>query len=440
VDIERAAKTSLDTPVVVERASDDALPESDATAAIGPGASPDGPPPASESAFPRAVRSALRGLPGITPEGQVLAFLLMTACTMLVARPDALTYLALSIGLGTFVVGFAYPYQNTRRLALLRSIPRAAYAGEPVYVELAVANRRRGSASYALVLTDDGLATDHAGEIRVHVPAVPPGEVARAGYFACFPRRGVYRLRYTKLSSSFPFLLFSRLKVYRVTSQISVFPRPGRFRSLVLPTHAGSASRAAWRRGGGESFRGLREYREGEDARHIDWKTSMRRGAAHPLVRELDSEHGEVCAIALDPALDASPARLAQQDRALGCCVALARELLRRGYRVHFGCVDGTGHSQLTLGGRGGTALRPLLARLATYTSRGDARLDEVVARLRAGDRARALLVVVTGSGGAVDLARMWDRGPALRLDVESSEFRAMYDDRPSRTRTVEHA
>ncbi len=56
--------------------------------------------------------------------------------------------------------------------------------------------------------------------------------------------------------------------------------------------------RAMRRRGGGTSFANLREYRVGDDPRHIDWKATARR---HQLItREYTVEQGQTVMIAVD--------------------------------------------------------------------------------------------------------------------------------------------
>jgi uncharacterized protein (DUF58 family) len=56
--------------------------------------------------------------------------------------------------------------------------------------------------------------------------------------------------------------------------------------------------RAVRRRGEGRSFAGLREYAQGDDPRHIDWKATARRGKI--IAREYSTEQGQQILIVVD--------------------------------------------------------------------------------------------------------------------------------------------
>lgn len=385
--------------------------------------------PAPRGQFNGRLLRALRSLPAITSEGQVLAFLLMSATTMLVVSGHLILYLALAIGLAILAVGFAYPYLNTRGLSVRRDIPATAFAGEPVYIEIAVANRRSQIPSFALALADDTVATDADRGDVLHVPVVPAGEVCRVGYYARFNRRGTYRLRYIRVASSFPFMLFSRSVLIHCESEIVVYPRPGVLRRSVLPDPRGDFASAPQRQRGGDRFHGLREYRSGEDSRRIHWKSSLRRGPGNtPLVRELEVEGGDEVLIALDPALDASTRRVVTQERAISFAVTLARQLWRRGYRVHFASY-GSAPFQLLLGPPPTTEWRRLLEHLARYAGKGEHTLPELLRTVKLGERRRVALVVVTGDGLTDESAAgaLWSGGAARVVDVDGAGFDGLY-------------
>ena len=72
-----------------------------------------------------------------------------------------------------------------------------------------------------------------------------------------------------------------------------------RYRLLALQHRLREAGiRTIRRRGDGTSFANLREYVEGDDPRHIDWKASARR--ARLITREYAIEQGQTVIIAID--------------------------------------------------------------------------------------------------------------------------------------------
>lgn len=381
------------------------------------------PAPEPQSAVGLWLRRALRGLPAVTPEGQVVAFLMMSTSTILIVTSHPLVYLVLAVGLALMTVGFVWPYLNLAGLSFRRQLPPSAFAGEPVYVELAVANRRK-TASYALVLGDDG--ADGGKEPQVHVPMVRGGQVARVGYHARFARRGRYRLRYIRIQSSFPFSLFSRNQLIRYTDEILIYPRPGVMRRKLLPEPRGSLQSARRNERGGQAFHGLREYREGEDARLIHWKSSLRR--QRPLVREFDIEEGTAVLVVLDPGIGGSASRLLALERAISLAVTLVRDFWRQGYRVTFAC-HGEAPYQAMLARRPQEGFREVLATLATYQP-GEATLADLLAGLRLGAAGKRMaLALVSGRDGCGEeqAQALWSGARLIRVDVDMPQLERLF-------------
>jgi uncharacterized protein (DUF58 family) len=369
-------------------------------------------------------------LPAITPEGQVIAFLLMSASSLLMIFPHPVFYLALAIGMAFLGVGFLYPYLNLLQLSFRRSMPLSAYAGETIPIELAVACRRRHTDCFALVLGDDPI---EGREVAIHIPYLSAGQVQRVGYTATYPRRGRYRLRYIRVSSGFPFFLFSRTLLIRYTSEITIYPRPYLMRRRLIPLpHGHLASRPRLMRGG-ESFHGLREYRHGEDSRLIHWRSSVRRMT--PLVREFDLEAGDRVLVALDPRFSGTPARWQSFERAISSCLTVADSLWRQGHQVHV-ALHGTQPRIVRLAGYPRAGYRILLDELATYTSRGDHSLSDLLAEVRHVDYRRCVFVLITGRDGTsyAELRRQWRGGGRIvYLDVDAPSFDDLFFDQPGR-------
>src|SRR5690606_6910093 len=108
-----------------------------------------------------------------------------------------------------------------------------------------------------------------------------------------------------------------------------------RYRLLALQHRLREAGiRSIRRRGEGSTFAGLREYVEGDDPRHVDWKATSRRGKL--ITREFAVEQGQTVMIAVDAGrlmtqLSAGKPRF---EHALAAATLLADIASRSGDRV----------------------------------------------------------------------------------------------------------
>lgn len=114
--------------------------------------------------------------------------------------------------------------------------------------------------------------------------------------------RGVFALGPVALRVVGPLGLVARTVRYAPNDRVTVAPSVAgvrRYRLLAVQHRLRDAGvRAVRRRGAGTSFAGLREYAEGDDPRHVDWKATARRGAL--VTREFTVEQGQAVLIAVD--------------------------------------------------------------------------------------------------------------------------------------------
>lgn len=143
--------------------------------------------------------------------------------------------------------------------------------------------------------------------------------------------RGVYPLQGVVLGTSFPFGLFAKERDLTLPGVLTVWPRTDR--RVRLPRLGGrrgqrqEAAAGALPGGARGEYRGLREYRPGDDPRDIHWRTSARRG--EPIVRQYDRDAADEYWVVLDTVAP---------DAAAGeACVEIAASVLdaatRRGDR-----------------------------------------------------------------------------------------------------------
>ncbi|MEK9499904.1 DUF58 domain-containing protein [Gaopeijia maritima] len=216
-----------------------------------------------------------------------------------------LLYLLLGGMLGATGVSGWLSERAIRGVEVSRRIPRGIPVGQEAAIRYAVHNAR-GAAALGLEIREGGLPG------VAFVPRVAPGDTVPARSVNTFVRRGVYPLETVTLVTSFPFGFFRRERDLPLPGELVIWPRTDR---QVAPPRAGAGrrvsqgaapSRAAGPRG---EFKGLRDYRDGDDARDIHWRSSARRTA--PVIREYDRDASDTLWICLDLAAD--PGEVAEE-------------------------------------------------------------------------------------------------------------------------------
>lgn len=236
--------------------------------------------------------------------------------------------------------------------------PRAVTAGAPTRVAYEIRNRNKRTPTYAVELeTPDGG--------RGFTPVIEPGHAAIVRTPRTFPRRGVVPLERVVVSTSFPFGFFVKERTVRIGGEVVVWPRRDRPVRETLSGEGGARARAlavgsdAGARG---EFRGLREYRPGDDPRDVHWRSTARLG--EPVVREYERDSAPSTWLCLDlrgPEDDAAEA-------AAEIAATLADRAVARGERVALVTAD-----TLVAPGLGRPQLERILDALARAAFRPDA-------------------------------------------------------------------
>ena len=235
-----------------------------------------------------------------------------------------LLYLLVGAMMGFIAVSGWLSEQVIWGVGVRASPPRAATAGERTRVAYELECRNRRTPSYAVELFAPG-------EGQAFAPSVAPGHTTVLRVHRVFPRRGVVPLESVRVATSFPFGLFVKERTVRVEGEVVVWPRRDRQVREVLVSDAGRRPQtvilggAAGARG---EFRGLREYRPGDDPRDVHWRSSARLG--EPLVREYERDRAPSVWLCLD--LRADPGE--RPEAAVEIVAALADRAVRRGERV----------------------------------------------------------------------------------------------------------
>ena len=207
-----------------------------------------------------------------------------------------LLYLLLGGVLGFIAVSGWLSEQMLRGAVVRRRIPRGVTVAVPARITYEVHNRKQRLPSLALEISEPSLPGQHA-----YITEVEAGGTARGRIEVVFHRRGVIPLNELTLGTSFPFGFFHKSRDIALPGSVLVWPRHDL--RLREPRPAGRQARLKGRAlastgGGRGEYRGLRDYRPGDDPRDVHWPSSARR--REPIVREYERDDADELWICLD--------------------------------------------------------------------------------------------------------------------------------------------
>lgn len=236
-----------------------------------------------------------------TTEGWGLAFI---ACCLLASSfIQRVNLLVLVFGLlvAMLLVGMVVARRNLGRLTVRRIAPLQAFAMTPIEIGVELVNRGKRD-SYA-VTVDDAVDTVDLTSKDVLFSRVPRSSSVKSKYELFPERRGRLLLGPLTMLTRFPFGLFTARTTIKSIDELVVSPALGTMTE-------------AWRQSTGrasdssrnlrpsidrlqEEFHGLRDYREGDNLRHIHWLSTARRG--QPVVREFETLSSRDVVLFVDP-------------------------------------------------------------------------------------------------------------------------------------------
>ncbi len=227
-----------------------------------------------------------------------------------------------------------------------------------------------------------------------------PGERSELGYRLRPLRRGHFSFSRCEIHLPSPIGLWSARQFAEVSDATHVYPDFAHLYSAQLLGVDNWLSqlgvRQRQRRGLGLEFHQLREFREGDSLRQIDWKATARQRT--PIAREYQDERDQQIVFMLDCGrrMRSQDGELSHFDHALNACLLLSYVALRQGDAVglstfasdqprYLAPVKGSGQLNLLLN--------------AVYdldTTRRTADYQAAASQLLARQKRRALVIVVT--------------------------------------------
>ena len=323
-----------------------------------------------------------------------------------------LLYLLLGAMLGFIALSGWLSERVLRRLEIRRRTPLGVTVEKPIRITYYVTNRKRLFPTLAVYLFEEGLPEP------AFISRVGAGDSVAVCSENHFVHRGVYPLETLTLSTSFPFGLFTKERDVPLPGELVIWPRSDRPVRLPAPPRGRGRPQFSDASGGASGargeYRGLREYRVGDDPRDIHWRTTAKIG--RPATREYDLDATEIVRICLDTRGEPGDAA----EAAIEVAAALAAQAYRVGRQ--FGITTCT--SDLAPGGGSGQFERvlDLLARVDF-----DPSAPHLVPQI---DPIRCVLVSLSNArresyGAYIDPAASSGGAPHLHVGVSEVDRRA---------------
>jgi len=246
--------------------------------------------------------------------------------------------------LGSFLLNWQAVRANLRGLKIDRNLPLRICAGDLLSVDLSLTNTRRRLGCWAVVVEEQIQRETTVGRNNHRRPAPLYPNVLFPYTHADQSRKGVYRGRLVergryrfgplRVSTRFPFGLFSRTITLGKPETLIVLPRLGRLTSAWATRRQEAFAGIDRRRrqpGAEGDFYGVREWRSGDGQRLVHWRSSARLGRL--VVRQFERPRSRDVAIVLDlwQPEPHSPEHAESVDLAVSFAATALADLCRKG-------------------------------------------------------------------------------------------------------------
>jgi len=227
-----------------------------------------------------------------------------------------------------------------------------------------------------------------------------PGQHTQAGYRLRPLNRGHFTFERCEINLPSPLGLWTDKRLPSVPGSTRVYPDFARLyggQLLAVDNWLSQLGvRQRQRRGLGLEFHQLREFREGDSLRQIDWKATARQRT--PIAREYEDERDQQIVFLLDCGrrMRSQDGELTHFDHALNACLLLSYVALRQGDAVGLSTFA-TEQLRYLAPGKGAGQLNVLLNTVYDLdSSQRSADYQAAVTQLLARQKRRSLVVLVT--------------------------------------------
>ncbi|HEF4757711.1 TPA: DUF58 domain-containing protein [Pseudomonas putida] len=242
----------------------------------------------------------------------------------------------------------------------------------------------------------DGLSFEH---LPLTV-SLQPGQRSLIVYRLRPLKRGHFSLEHCEINLPGPLGLWSDKRLLNITDYTRVYPDFAHLyggQLLAVDNWLSQLGvRQRQRRGQGLEFHQLREFREGDSLRQIDWKATARQRT--PIAREYQDERDQQIMFMLDCGrrMRSQDGELAHFDHALNACLLLSYVALRQGDAVGL-CTFASDQPTYLAPVKGSGQLSVLLNSVYDLnSSQRSADYQAAITQLLARQKRRALVVLMT--------------------------------------------
>ena len=183
-----------------------------------------------------------------------------------------LLYLLLGMLLALIIVSGLMSELSLRDLTVVRRLPLRAQVGRPHLVEIEVFNHKGRVPSYAIEVED--LRAGQPADKRCFFLKISPKSAQVAAYRRTPAKRGRDKHVGFRIATRFPFGLFEKSREVPAEGELIIYPAVDPVALPTMPAGRYSGGDAAFGRGHGDDYLGLKLLREGEDPRDVHWRKS----------------------------------------------------------------------------------------------------------------------------------------------------------------------
>jgi uncharacterized protein (DUF58 family) len=316
-----------------------------------------------------AVRPTARGWQALVIGSLILFVARMIGTTQF----HQLAYAFLALLLAALVLGWS----SSRGLRFSRALPPGMRitAGSPARVDLLLSNRARFGSTKLSV-------TDRLPQPRRFEAPPLKGHASTAIQAPLvFARRGIYELGPAEVGVTDPFGLLRFVRRFEERKEVVVYPQIHELRDFPLSGGNVEVGTRGSRGQRGNEFAGLREYRQGDDRRHIHWKSVARTGELY--VKEFALEAPRRYAVVLDLRREGLRIPEAEVEDAVSVAASVLTRLARARLPFRLVCTDVAGAA--TQFGSDESSYWRTMRSLATARADGYRKLGEAVLGEREG-------------------------------------------------------
>lgn len=259
-----------------------------------------------------------------TREGKLFLVVTLGVGMAAINTGNNLLFLVLGFLLALVILSGVMSEIALRAVHIERRLPERAFVGQVALVEIALSNAKRRLASYSLEVEDvaDGVPTER----RCYFLKIAPGAQQVAAYRRTTKKRGVLRLVAYRLATRYPFGIIEKSRVFDEPAELVVYPALVPVADVALPRVPGGLEVPSLRAGPGTEVAGLRDHRQGDEARSVHWRRTASLGRL--VVRERARDEATRLALVVDNARPADAG--AAWDEAFELAISRAAWLAQR--------------------------------------------------------------------------------------------------------------